>query len=89
MIDFCCIQRGMTIIPHRATSDPCEHLFSRMREMSGNGTTVTTEQANQALAKENLLNSIKLPHNGSYAHAPRLYGTDNVEKIDTSRKSAW
>ena len=31
MIDYYVIQRGMTIVPKWILSDPCEHLFSRMR----------------------------------------------------------
>ena len=91
MIDYYTIQRKMSLIPKRMTSDPCEHLFSRMRCCAGSTNSVTTRSALSTTAKQNLANSLKLPKNGSYAKAPSLSDTiiKNNEMLDTKIKKRF
>jgi hypothetical protein len=81
----------MSFIPKRMTSDPCEHLFSRMRCCAGSTNSVTTRSALATTTKQNLANSLKLPKNGSYAKAPSLSDTiiENNEMLDTKIKKRF
>ena len=80
MIDYYVKGRGMTIVPKRTTSDPCEHLFSTMRYNSGSTNAVTTKSANATVIRHNFVNGIKPQPGvgGSYSHAPTLFDDTNV-----------
>ncbi len=56
LIDYYVRDRGMIIVPRRTLSDPCEHLFSRMRD-NGSTSNVTTKSANATCIRENFSNA--------------------------------
>ena len=83
-MDYYVKGRGMIIVPKRTLSDPCEHLFSRIRNWAWLTNNVTTKAANAAICRENVLNKIKISTKGSYGQAPALF--DVVKNV---KKKRW
>ena len=73
----------MTFVPKRSSSDPCEHLFSRMRMCAGSTNNVSCKSALLTVARENMLHIVRPSTKGNCGQAPSLFG---IEILDIKKK---
>ena len=89
IIDYYVKGRGMTLVPKRLLSDPCEHLFSVCRYKGGGTNTVTTKSANSTVIRQNYAHTVRqngVIKKGSYAQAPLQ---DDRTKMPTAKKRRY
>jgi len=59
IIDYYVIRKGISFSPRKSLSDPCEHLFSRLRQMGGSTNTFNAKDAVSFATNEDILNQCR------------------------------
>ena len=66
MIDYYVIGKGLSIVPRRTLSNPCKHLFSRLRASMGNHKSVTIKSAMAGTTTDSIISGQRVSKKASY-----------------------